>query len=190
MKCKLGDKAKIFFGPHCKASESGEAKYLLASHFDSHYRPSRFELSYVNVDQKLAKGLLQSSDVILAGKGQRSFAWAYDEDFGPCIPSSVFFVIRVVDEQIVPAYLALYLNSERVQNQLRLISAGGTIPSIPKKELQQLTISVPNLEQQHEIIAMAELLVENLSLTEKLLEHKKTLQKTILNRMITNQTQH
>lgn len=162
----------------------------MASHFDSHYRPSRFALSYVNADEKLARGLLQSSDVILAGKGQRSFAWAYNEDFGPCIPSSVFFIIRVVDEQIIPAYLALYLNSERVQNQLRLISAGGTIPSIPKKELQQLTISVPNVEQQHEIIAMAELLVENLSLTEKLLEHKKTLQKTILNRMITSQTQH
>ena len=132
MRHKLGDITKIHFGPYLKGTDTGSVKYLLASHFDKSFRPSKFELSYIELDEKSNNELLQPNDVILAGKGQRTFAWAYDVDMGPCVPSSLFFVLHTNPDEVNGKYLAHYLNTEKVQHQLKLIGGGLTVPSIPK----------------------------------------------------------
>lgn len=184
MNKKLSDISSIQFGPYEKASDTGEAKYLLASHFDSRFQPSRFELSYVNLDENMGDSLLKKNDVILAGKGQRTFAWAYDEKLGLCVPSSIFFVIETDENIILGEYLAHFLNTDLVQHQLKLLGAGGTIPSIPKKELGRLLIWVPSMEAQVKIVAMANLLEDDWRLTQNLLLKKELMQKMIMHKMI------
>ncbi|WP_421808692.1 restriction endonuclease subunit S [Flagellimonas sp.] len=186
MKKRLGDIAEIRFGPYLKAQDSGQCKYLKASHFNKQAKLTKFEHSFVDFDGKSERELLRSNDLILAGKGQRNFAWAYEEDKGPCVASSLFFVITPYDKNLDSAYLALYLNSERLQHKLRLISGGLTIPSISKKELENLVIDVPGIQEQKKFVHMAELLNDDVELTEKLLVKKRAMRKTILNKMIRN----
>lgn len=183
---KLGDIENIQFGPYGKSKDEGEAKYLLASHFDTLNRPSKFELSFVDIDNTNAKGILCKNDVILAGKGVRTFAWAYDESYGTCIPSSLFFILRVNEEHILAKYLAYFLNSEKTQHKLKLIGAGGTIPSIPKNELKQLKIHVPSIEEQKKIIGIAELMEKDIALTQQLLAKKQAIKRTVMNKIVMN----
>jgi len=184
---KLGDIAEIQFGPYEKGLAKGSIKYLLASHFDEVYQLSKFESSFISGEVDSEKKLLQKNDVILAGKGQRTFAWAYEDSYGPCVPSSLFFILKTDEEVVLGKYLTYFLNSERVQNTLKLIGAGGTIPSIPKKELKQIKVSIPSIARQRKIIEMAKLVEEDVMLTQELLNKKKAVQRTVINKLITNQ---
>ena len=184
---KLGDIAEIQFGSYDKPQEIGSVKYLHAGHFDKLYKPTKFEDSFVELDGKNDKFLLQANDVILAGKGNRTFAWAYTEDFGKTIPSSLFYIIKTNTSEILGAYLAQYLNSEKVQYNLKLIGAGATITSIPKKELEEITVVIPSLEEQQKMVDFIDLLDKDLQLTQNLLEKRTALKKGLINRIMNNQ---
>jgi restriction endonuclease S subunit len=184
MKHKLGDIANIHFGPYLKGGDDGDVKYLLASHFDKSFRPTKFEHSFIELDKKTNEELLQPNDIILAGKGQRTFAWAYDKEMGPCVPSSLFFVLHTNPNEVDGKYLAHYLNTEKMQHQLKLIGGGLTVPSIPKKELQKLSIHIPSMDEQMRFVELAELLEEDVALTELLLSRKRAMRKSVLNRII------
>ena len=189
LKTTLGEIATLRFGPYIKGQSEGEVKYLLASHFDSNYRMTKFELSYVDSERnKLNRHLLVSNDVLLAGKGARIFAWAYDEEIGPAIPSSLFYVIKSDREQIRGEYLACYLNSTMIQQKLKAIAGGFKIPSVPKKELIKMPIVIPSIDVQMKFVEMARLLDEDVSLAEDLLKEKSNQRHSIINGMVAKMT--
>lgn len=185
---KLGNIAEIQFGSYDKPQEKGNVKYLHAGHFDNLYKPTKFEKSFIELDGKNDKFLLQPNDVILAGKGQRTFAWAYTEDIGKAIPSSLFFIIRTNSSEVLGTYLAQYFNTEKLQYSLKLIGAGATITSIPKKELEEITVVIPSIKEQQMMVDFIDLLDEDLRLTQDLLKKRITLKKGLINRMMYNQT--
>lgn len=186
LKTKLGNIAEMQFGLYQKKELEGDVKYLTSSHFDNDLNPTLFENSFVDLDDKDTKFLLKSNDVILAGKGQRIFAWAYDETFGKVVPSSLFYIIRTDENQVNGHYLASVLNSKRKQYELTLLGSGSAIISITKKELLDLEISLPPLEEQIKIVEIANLLNEEISITSQLLDKKRMLKQGVLNQLLTN----
>lgn len=186
MKKRLEHLVTIKFGPYCQGTEKGEFKYLLSSHFDANNVPSKFEKSFVNKENKTSKALLKEGDVLLTGKGIRFFAWAYESEMGSCVPSSLFYILRLQTSEVLPKYLAYYLNSDRLQFLLNQIGAGVTVPSIPKKELSKITIEVPSLEEQRKIVKVLETVEEDIKLTVQLLEKKRELKQGLINRMTKN----
>lgn len=189
MNKRLGNIAEIQFGSYGKPTEKGAVKYLHAGHFDKYLKPTKFEESFIELDDKNKKYLLGENDVILAGKGHRTFAWAYKASFGKAVPSSLFFIIKAKPHEILSSYLAHYLNSEKVQYNLKLIGAGATITSIPKKELEQITIAIPSLEEQQRIVNLIELMDKEVRLTQELLSKRIALKKGVINTLINNQIQ-
>lgn len=184
---RLHQLAQVKFGPHETPMSTGEAKYLLASDFDDNLQPSNFKDNYIDLDDRTARFMLQPNDVILAGKGHRLFTWAYHPDFGTCVPSSLFYIIRTDPKVILGKYLALFLNSEKTQHQLKLIGAGASVVSIPKKELNQIAIFVPPIKTQQRMIEMADLIDQDIHLTTALLQQKKILKHSLFNTMINQQ---
>lgn len=182
---KLGEIADIQFGPYQKTKAEGSFKYLHAGHFDDFYLPTNFEDSYVELNSRNERFLLQPNDVILAGKGQRIFAWAYTPEFGKAIPSSLFYILRTDPNEVLGRYIASYLNTDRLQYELNLIGSGATITSIPKKELQELKIYLPSMREQRRVVSILELFDKDVMLTNSLLEKKKKLKKGILNTLLT-----
>lgn len=180
----LAEIASIKFGPYMKGSSNGDAKYLLASHFDKQYQLTKFELSFVNLNEKQRRNLLEPNDVILAGKGSRIFAWAYDEKIGPTIASSLFYVIKTNREKINGKYLACYLNSPLVQQKLKAIAGGFKIPSLPKKELAKIKLLIPSIEEQIKFVQLSEILDQDILLAQELLKKKKALRNSLINGMI------
>lgn len=181
---KLGDIAEIQFGSYDKPQEKGSVKYLHAGHFDELYKPTKFEKSFIELDGKNDKFLLQRNDVILAGKGHRTFAWAYTEDMGKAIPSSLFFIIRTNASKVLGSYLAQYINSEKIQYNLKLIGAGATITSIPKKELEEITVVIPTMKEQQKMVEFIDLLDKDLQLTQNLLEKRLALKRGLINKIM------
>lgn len=186
MKHQLCDIAQIYYGPYEKVKTRGDVKYLVASHFDGFFEPTLFKDSYINAVKDAEKYILRPNDVIVTGKGHRIFAWAYKEEYGEVIPSSLFYIIKINDSsKLIGEYLASVLNSQQVNYKLKSLSGGTSIPSIQKKELGQLSIYVPSIEKQRQIIAMSNLLDKDIELATKLLEKKKALKTGLLNKLIT-----
>lgn len=188
MKVKIKEIARsIQFGTHLRGGTQGAVKYLLSRHFDKHSKLTKFSDSFVAHEEKNARYLLSESDVIVAGKGLRLFAWSYQSEFGACIPSSLFYVIKVDVQQILPTYLVQMLNSQKLQFRLKLIASGSTLLSIPKRELMELELEIPSLEKQQEIVDAIHIFEKDIALTTSLLDQKITLKKGIINQLLTQE---
>lgn len=170
----------IKYGPHLPTIERGDFKYLKGNHFDEDYHLNEFANSFVAENEKTNKCLLEEGDVILAGKGNRNFAWAYEVEYGACIASSLFYILKIDREKIHSKYLALVINSPKFQHQLKLIGLGATIPVIPKKELMQLKFELPTLEKQQQIISINELMDKQIQLERAIIKKKKQLKKALI----------
>lgn len=99
--------------------------------------------------------LLQSDDVLFAAKGEKNFASVYEPAIGPAVASATFIVLRLRTElapRISAPYLAWLLNHPSYQRILKAQALGSGIPSISVKTLQQLEISVPDLQTQRTIL--------------------------------------
>lgn len=187
MKYQLKEIANIYYGPYAKGLMNGNVKYLVSSHFDDLFKPTYFRDSYINELNDMDKYLLQPNDVIYTGKGQRIFAWAYNPEYGKVVPSSLFYIIKIKNPGLVMGeYLACFLNSDKIYNRLKSISAGTSIPSIQKSELEELTIPVPTIEEQQKIVAFSNLMDKDVALTTQLLEKKKALKRGLLNNVMNN----
>lgn len=149
---------RIKYGPHLPTGGGGSVRYLKAQHFSSAAELTESAGSFVDPDAgDRQNDLLREDQVILAGKGNRNVAWAYRSAAGPCIASSLFYVITVRTDVVDPRYLAIVLNTASCGRALTAFAKGATVPVIPKRELANLAVTVPTLEEQRKIIRLNDL---------------------------------
>ncbi len=88
-----------------------------------------------------------------------------------CINTSVSALLRVKpNAPVIPAYVALYMNSVYFKNQLASIPKGTRIAILKLKDIAELDIDVPSIEIQHKLVAAKNNLDEKLLLYNKAIE--------------------
>jgi restriction endonuclease S subunit len=155
MKTKLSKIATIQSGLYQKPEPLGEVLYLQTRHFnevgefDQLSQPERIS------DLQIDKHILKQDDILFAAKGTKNFAALYRSSIGKAVASSSLYVIRVNSlnrNTIHPEFLCWYINSIEGQLFLKLHAKGTALPSIPISVLQEMEISIPNLQIQQQII--------------------------------------
>ncbi|CAN5299157.1 hypothetical protein BH10BAC4_BH10BAC4_20830 [soil metagenome] len=160
MKTTLQQIASIQTGIFAKTISKGEIVYLQAKHFDEHGRLSSTLHPDLKQDNVTAKHLLRSGDVLFAAKGTKNFATWYENKNLPAVASTSFFVIRLQDNysnEILPEFLAWFVNHPTSQKFLKGRAIGTSIVSISKSVLEELEISIPDLPTQKTILKIAQL---------------------------------
>lgn len=157
MKKQIKDITSIRTGLFAKPSGQGEVVYLQAKHFDEQGQL----LSELHPDL-VAEGFaekhrLQEGDVLFAAKGTKNFAAVFEHHNKAAVASTSFFVVRLTDKKLLPAYLAWFLNSPATQTVLKGQAIGSSMPSISKQVLENLEITVPGIEIQKAILQIAQL---------------------------------
>ena len=185
MKKKLSEIANIQFGLYSNDFlVKGEVKYVQAKHFDQDVNFTPDEINYLSIDKKNESHILTDGDILFVGKGMRNFAWTYRKEYGLSIASSIFYVIRVCQTNVLPDYLTILFNSPFYQNAFQQLGAGSSIPSIRKSELEVLMINVPSLEVQNNIVEMNSMYLYDLDISNRIIEEKKKLFTSVLNKLI------
>lgn len=157
MKRQLIEFASVRFGVQAKALDKGPVAYVQSSAIgtngtvDPDYtrRISPEGISFKPDD------LLLSNDVLLIGKGNenRAVVWpGSDED---TLASSTLYVIRTDPKQVLPAYLASYLNSTPAKAYFAFHQKAGTVKVLGRAALNELMVPVPPLEHQERIVQLA-----------------------------------
>lgn len=102
---------------------------------------------------------------------------------GLLVPSS-FAIIKIDDRKVLPEYLAWYLNTDNVKNELERSQAGSRIPSTNQHTLKKIPIHLAPLTKQKTIIELFQLYQKEKMLYKKLLEEKELYFKGIVQQIL------
>jgi Type I restriction modification DNA specificity domain len=160
LKTLLKHIGNIQTGIFAKPITEGEIVYLQAKNFDEKGQL----ISSLHPDLKSEtipyKHLLQQCDVLFAAKGTKNFATWYESKNQPAVASTSFFVIRLNEtshNNILPEFLAWYINQPISQKFLKGKAMGTSIASISKSVLEELEIFIPDLQTQRAILKITQL---------------------------------
>lgn len=184
MHVMLGNIGSITTGVYDKGSPSGDTYYLQAKHFDEYgkFREDAILHPEIYLESRFERHLLKNGDLLIMAKGESNRVCLYEGRIGQAVASSTFFVIRLVEPDILSGYLQWYLNTSSMQSIFSSLSKGTHILSLSKKALMKVKLQIPSLSQQKEILKLQSLWEKERSLSNELIKLKEALyQKLLLN---------
>lgn len=141
--------------------------------------PLKVDVDKINMNHYLRKG-----DILFLAKGANNFAVCFDEKFKPAVATSAFFVIRLINESIIPEFICLYMNSSISQNYFQVNMAGTYIPNINLSTLKDMEFIIPPLSHQKKIVTVFQLHLKEKDLIVRLLQKREILVNEIVKRLI------
>ncbi len=182
MKKLIKDISNIQTGLFAKPAGIGELVYLQSKHFNEYGQLHSVLYPDLVSEGISEKHLLKDGDVLFAAKGAKNFAAVFENHNEPSVASTSFFVIRPTEKKVLPQYLAWFLNNHTTQTFLKAQAIGTSIPSISKQVLENLEITVPNIEIQKAILQITKLRNKEKSLKQKIeILREKQIQQQIIN---------
>lgn len=101
---------------------------------------------------------LLAGDVLFVAKGARFYAVCIDVPPAQAVCGPAFFHLRVKSPASVdPAFLAWQINQPPFQRQLQQAAEGSGQLSIRRPVLEALMLSIPAMQRQRDIVALADL---------------------------------
>lgn len=111
-------------------------------------------LASTDIDaERIEKYLLKENDILISSKGT-AIKLALVTNLGDrkVIPHNNLMVIRVTSEEVLPAYLCCFLNSDSGRLILNSLQTGSIIINITKSNLLELNIPVIDMDTQETIV--------------------------------------
>lgn len=114
--------------------------------------PFDLPLAYVEPSKRFDRYCLEPGDILLPAKGTKlKIAVAEIGEEDRIIATGNIIVIRPKQHKILPHYLKAFLDSQTGQQLLQSIQTGTQIVSISPSQLEEMTVSVLEMEQQEQI---------------------------------------
>lgn len=144
---RLGELLKIKYGKNQKKVVSSEGKYPI-------YGTGGI-MGYAT------KPLYEKSSVLIGRKGSiDKVKWVTE----PFWTVDTLFYTEINDELVIPHYLYYYLS----QINFSQYNEGTSIPSLRTETLNNIEISIPNLDTQQKILSLVEPIDQKLTLNQKI----------------------
>ena len=139
--------------------ESGEFEFKIAGIKDvkpeeQELECSHIERSFTDDKEMLTKYKLATNDLLITAKGNAIRTTLFRFCDVPVLSHTNLFVITPKNEDVLPEYLALYLNLNAVVDTLKSNLAGTAVLSLTKKDLTKLEVVIPSLSQQKKLVEL------------------------------------
>jgi hypothetical protein len=168
MKIRLGQIASINTGLFARPQPIGDIVYVQLKHFNGFGALQEQLHADLKADAVLERHLLEPGNVLYSAKGSRNFAAVFDRQEKQCVASTTFFIIRLHERNILPEYLAWYLNHPHKVQFLKSKAKGTSIISIQKKTLEEMEIDIPFIDTQQSILKIYNLHKKQKKIRERL----------------------
>ena len=155
----------------------------LKSFFNSITLHSQYFDDFFSVEEIDHTYLSQIGDIVVRLREPNTAVYIDESSAGLVIPS-LMAIVRVQDSRVDNAFLAYYLNSGVVKKALERELKGTTIPMIKTKDLEDLAIVLPPIEEQKKVVALMKLTQKELYLLDKLKQEKQRLSQAVLDTII------
>lgn len=150
---------------------------------DTEYTVNWDALIETKLTGRQSANCVQCGDILFAARGQRNYATLINSEIKnrQVIAAPQFFVIHINHPDILPEYLAWFLNQSIAQRYFLSHAEGSTTPSIRRQVLESTPIVLPSLKQQKVIIELAKTVSQEKRLANKLITNGEQLMQTLLN---------
>ncbi len=174
---KLGDIAEVSTGLVVKRKEAAYLelakktyKMLTLKSFDTEGWLNESDLDNFHSAEFLEdKYLTQEGDIIIRLSSPYT-AIIVDSSHSQYLIPSLFAVIRLTTERILPEFLAFYLNSPQMKKEYAKSSSGSAIQTLKIADFKELEIKSLPLEEQKKAVDVYSILKREKELLLKLLE--------------------
>ena len=136
--------------------------------------------------EKINKNYLTQHNDILVRLREPNIAVLIDEDNIDLLIPSLVATIRVDSDSVDSKFLTYYLNSQVVKRALNSSITGTAINMIKTKELEDLEIKLPSLEEQKKIVEFLDLANKEIDLLEELKNQKEKYYQEVFNNILKN----
>lgn len=177
---------KIGYQSRKKIEERVDGTYRLIQTKDCFYPFSIQTESLISFipERKPEPYQVLKNDILFQARGLKHIAYCINEDIENALAASSFYIIRVKSKEVLPKYLAWFLNQPTAQNYFNLQSGKSLISFVSKSTLLRLQIKVPSIKVQQKIVNINVLWLREQALREQLITKRAQLVRIISNKAI------
>ena len=164
--------AHIQVGYQAKArireSAQGTHRLIQSKDFDSFHRLQPGNLTAFFPERKPEIYAVHKGDILFQARGVAHFASCIEDDLKDTLAAGSFYILRLRHENLIPQYLAWWLNQSEAQAYFQSQARGSGISFISKSALSRLQVRIPLLSVQKKVIRMVNLAVREQCLLDRL----------------------
>ncbi len=131
---------------------------------------------------------LVEGDVLFVARGSRNYAVIVDQLKGQVVAAPHFYILRVKNQFLLPAFLVWQLNQKPLQNDFDRAAEGSFTKSLRRSVLEKALITIPSIEKQKQIVRLHLTLLEEKRLYAELAQNADKLMNAIAREVIADQT--
>lgn len=194
---KLGDISSITTGQVIKRKEARpgdvdaiQYRILTLKSFDEDGYLVKEELDSFKASEKIESKYITSKGDIVVRLSMPFTSITIDEESEGILIPSLFVAIRVNCNDILPSYLSLYLNSNKMKKQYIKEARGSAIQILKTSAFKEFEIMIPDMSIQEQAVTLNELLMREKRLLQLLIKENNKRNQIILENMITGGLNH
>lgn len=194
---KLGDISSITTGQVIKRKEARpgdvdaiQYRILTLKSFDEDGYLVKEELDSFKASEKIESKYITSKGDIVVRLSMPFTSITIDEESEGILIPSLFVVIRINCNDILPSYLSLYLNSNKMKKQYIKEARGSAIQILKTSAFKEFEIMIPDMSIQEQAVTLNELLMREKRLLQLLIKENNKRNQIIFDNMITGGLNH
>lgn len=194
---KLGDISSITTGQVIKRKEARpgdvdaiQYRILTLKSFDEDGFLVKEELDSFKASEEIESKYITSKGDIVVRLSMPFTSITIDEESEGILIPSLFVVIRINSNDILPSYLSLYLNSNKMKKQYMREARGTAIQILKTSAFKEFVIMLPDMGMQEQTVALNELMMREKRLLQLLIKEYNKRNQIILENMITGGLNH
>jgi restriction endonuclease S subunit len=194
---KLGDISSITTGQVIKRKEARpgdvdaiQYRILTLKSFDEDGFLVKEELDTFKAFEEIESKYITSKGDIVVRLSMPFTSITIDEESEGILIPSLFVAIRVNCNDILPSYLSLYLNSNKMKKQYIREARGSAIQILKTSAFKEFEIMIPDMSIQEQAVTLNELMMREKRLLQLLIKENNKRNQIILEKMITGGLKH
>lgn len=194
---KLGDISSITTGQVIKRKEARpgdmdaiQYRILTLKSFDEDGFLVKEELDSFKASEEIESKYITSKGDIVVRLSMPFTSITIDEESEGILIPSLFVAIRVNCKDILPSYLSLYLNSNKMKKQYIKEARGSAIQILKTSAFKEFEIMIPDMSTQEQSVTLNEVMMREKRLLQLLIKENNKRNQIILEKMITGGLNH
>ena len=162
-----------------KERARGTHRLIQSKDFDSFHR-LRFEnLTTFFPERKPETYSVRKGDILFQARGVVHFAYCIEDDLKDTLAAGSFYILHLRHENLLPQYLAWWLNQSKAQTYFQSEARGAGISFISKSTLSRLQVQIPPISVQKKVVKIVTLARHEQFLLDRLSERRSRLARAV-----------
>lgn len=170
-----------------KERARGTHRLIQSKDFDSFHRLRSENLTVFFPERKPEIYSVRKGDILFQARGVVHFAYCIEDDLKDTLAAGSFYILRTKNENLLPQYLAWWLNQSKAQAYFQSQARGAGMSFISKSTLSRLQVQIPPLSVQKKVVKIVTLTRHEQFLLGKLSDLRSRLVKAVCTKAIQEQ---